>query len=289
MNTTSTIAPSVLTSVLVWIHEENAGQLVAGHGYPSAPEGPPTSELVQVAIQERRSAIRSIDNGGIEIALPILITNEVVAVVLFTVQTSEACKIALERWSRTDRDELGLSESAYRGLAHFETISPYVKFPRGSGLPGETWDDRKSRIIARIDQSKAFMRAAGARKEGLRYGLGIPVMTTEHELEDVLVILSTIDFPFQQAMETWLPSENQTELNLAQSSYAVGISTPHRTTVSYGDGIVGLCYASRIPVIMHNANDDASLVPLFDQGVRFALALPIFNGDRLVQVLTIFG
>ncbi|MFN3152167.1 hypothetical protein [Bremerella sp.] len=286
---TTTIAPSVLTSVSVWIHNENAGQLVPGYGFPSAPEGPPDHDLMQVAINERRSAIRSVDAETIEIALPILITNEVVAAILFTVHTTEDCKIGLERWSRTDRDELGLTESAYRGLQHFETISPYVKFPRGSGLPGETWDDRKSRIIARIDQAKAFMRAAGARKEGLRYGLGIPVMATEHELECVLVILSTVDFPFQQAMETWLPSEDQTELKLVQSSYAVGISSPQRSAVSYGEGIVGQCYASRVPVMMHSADEDASLVPLFDQGARFALALPIFNGDRLVQVLTLFG
>ncbi|WDI41159.1 GAF domain-containing protein [Bremerella sp. P1] len=286
---TTTIAPSVLTSVSVWIHNENAGQLAPACGYPAAPEGPPTHDLIQVSINERRSAIRSVDDSTIEIALPILITNEVVAAILFTVHASDDCKIGLERWSRTERDELGLADSAYRGLAHFETISPYVKFPRGSGLPGETWDDRKSRIIARIDQAKAFMRAAGARKEGLRYGLGIPIMATEHELECVLVILSTADFPFQQAMETWLPSEDQTELSLVQSSYAVGISSPQRATVSYGEGIVGQCYASRIPVMMHSAEDDASLVPLFDQGARFALALPIFNGDRLVQVLTLFG
>ncbi|MEW4561661.1 GAF domain-containing protein [Bremerella sp. JC770] len=286
---TTTIAPSVLANVAVWVHDETAGQLVSSCGFPSAPEGFPTNDLVQTSINERRSAIRNGEDGSIEIALPILLTNEVAAAVLFTVQVADDCKIALERWTRTDREELGLTESAYRGLKHFETISPYVKFPRGSGLPGETWDDRKSRIIARIDQSKAFMRAAGARKEGLRYGLGIPVMTTEHELGDVLVILSTVDFPFQQAMETWLPSEDQTELNLVQSSYAVGISTPQRLTVSYGEGIVGQCYASRIPVMMHNSEEDKSLVPLFDQGARFALALPIFNGDRLVQVLTLFG
>jgi len=286
---TTTIAPSVLSSAMVWVHDANAGQLVSACGYPTAPEGPPTHELVQLSIQQRRSAIRSPDAHTLEIALPILITNEVVAAVLFTVHAADDCKIALERWSRTDRDELGLTESAYRGLKHFETISPYVKFPRGSGLPGETWDDRKSRIIARLDQSKAFMRAAGARKEGLRYGLGIPIMATEHELESVLVILSTVDFPFQQAMETWLPSEDQTELTLVQSSYAVGIAAPQRSTVSYGDGIVGECYASRIPVMTDTAEEDPSLVPLFDQGARFALALPIFNGDRLVQVLTLFG
>ncbi len=286
---TTTLAPSVLTGVSVWIHDANAGHLLPAGGFPAAPEGPPTHELVQTAIAGRRSAIRSIDANNFEIALPILITNEVVAVVLFTTGVADDGKIALERWSRTERDELGLSESAYRGLAHFETISPYVKFPRGSGLPGETWDDRKARIIARIDQSKAFMRAAGARKEGLRYGLGIPIMATEHELEDVLVILSTVDFPFQQAMETWLPSDDQTELSLVQSSYAVGISSPQRNKVNYGDGIVGQCYASRIPVMMHDADDDSSLIPLFDQGVRFALALPIFNGDRLAQVLTLFG
>ncbi|MBA2113978.1 GAF domain-containing protein [Bremerella alba] len=286
---TTTIAPSVLTNISVWVHNENAGQLIAACGYPAAPEGPPNHDLIQQAISERRSAIRSVGEDTLEIALPILITNEVVAAILFTVHATDDCKIALERWSRTDRDELGLTESAYRGLQHFETISPYVKFPRGSGLPGETWDDRKSRIIARIDQSKAFMRAAGARKEGLRYGLGIPIMATEHELECVLVILSTVDFPFQQAMETWLPSEDQTELSLVQSSYAVGITPPPRSAVSYGEGIVGQCYASRIPVMMHNADDDATLVPLFDQGARFALALPIFNGDRLVQVLTLWG
>lgn len=286
---TTTLAPSVLTGVSVWIHDENAGHLLPACGFPTAPEGAPTHTLVQTAINDRRSAIRSVDANTLEVALPILITNEVVAAVLLTAGIADDGKIALERWSRTERDELGLSESAYRGLAHFETISPYVKFPRGSGLPGETWDDRKARIIARIDQSKAFMRAAGARKEGLRYGLGIPIMATEHELEDVLVILSTVDFPFQLAMETWVPSDDQTELSLVQSSYAVGVSSPQRAKVNYGDGIVGQCYASRIPVMMNDAQEDTSLIPLFDQGARFALALPIFNGDRLAQILTLFG
>lgn len=286
---TMTIAPSVLANIAIWIHDEQSGQLLPSLGFPETPSGPPENELVQTSIQERRSAVRSLNDNTLEIALPVLITNEVVAAILFTIDCPDGCKIAIERWARTDRDELGLCDSAYRGLEHFEIISPYVKFPRGSGLPGETWDDRKARIIARLDQSKAFMRAAGARKEGLRYGLGIPVMTTEHELESVLVLLSTVDFPILHGMETWLPNEDQLELSLGQSCYAVGISPRSQSTCPYGEGLVGQCMASRIPVLVHSADEDSSLVPMFEQGSRFALAIPIFNGDRLVQVLTMFG
>ncbi|MEW4455905.1 hypothetical protein AB1L30_24770 [Bremerella sp. JC817] len=285
---TSTIAPTIVANTTVWIYDETAGGLVASAGFPDMPAGALHHDFVMAAVAERRAMVRSVSDDTLEIAMPLLLTGEAAGAVLFTVHTPPECKIAIEIWTRTERDELGLHQSVYRGLERFERISPYVKFPRGSGLPGETWDDRKSRIIARLDQSKAFMRAAGAREEGLRYGLGIPVMATEHELDSVLVILSTVDFPFQQAMETWVPNADQTELSRVQTSYAEGIKPSERDQVAYGEGLIGQCFASRIPQLTTSADEDASLGPIFDQGARFALALPVFNGDRLVQIVTLF-
>ncbi len=286
---TTTITESVITHVQVWTYDLEQEKFTPCDGYPEAPYGELQHDLLQTAIQERRSALRNLEDHAIEIALPIPITQEVVAAVLFTIRTAEGCKIAIERWTRTERDELGLAEAAYRGMEHFARISPYVKFPRGSGLPGETWDDRSCRIIARIDQAKAFMRAAGARKEGLRYGLGIPTMKTEHELESVLLLLSTVDFPLLLACETWKPTADQSQLTLAQSCYALGVDAPKVDEVAYGEGIVGECIASRIPVYRSEPENDLALAKLFDQGARFALALPIFNGDQLVQVLQLIG
>lgn len=286
---TITIAQSVLTHVQVWTYDLQREAFRPYDGYPEAPYGELQHDLLQTAIRERRSAIRSVGDEAIEIALPIPITDEVIAAVLFTIRTAEDCKIAIERWTRTERDELGLAEAVYRGMEHFARISPYVKFPRGSGLPGETWDARVCRILARIDQAKAFMRAAGARKEGLRYGLGIPTMATEHELESVLLLLSTVDFPLLLACETWTPAADASQLTLAQSCYALGVAAPQVDEVAYGEGIVGECIASRLPGLRREPENDPALAKLFDQGARFALALPIFNGDRLVQVLQLIG
>lgn len=286
---TTTIAESVLTHVQLWIYDLEQEKFLPRGGFPEAPYGELQHDLLQTAIDERRSAVRDLGTEAIEIALPIAISESVIAAVLLTIRTDEGCKIAIERWTRTERDELGLAEACYRSLEHFARISPYVKFPRGSGLPGETWDDRSCRIIARIDQAKAFMRAAGARKEGLRYGLGIPTMKSEHELESVLLLLSTVDFPLLLSYETWKPSDDQSQLTLGQSCYALGIDAPKADQIAYGEGIVGECFASRLPVYRSEPDNDMALVKLFDQDARFALALPIFNGDQLVQVLQLIG
>ncbi|MCA9262041.1 MAG: GAF domain-containing protein, partial [Planctomycetales bacterium] len=188
---------------------------------------------------------------------------------------------AFEVWGRNHRDELGLAASYYAGLERFGLVSQYVKFPRGSGLPGETWVSRFPKLISRLGQSPRFMRAAGAKAEGLATALSIPVMRTALELDSVVMALSSTRAPIARVFEIWARDSDDDSLRICQADYGGYIDLqPSSARLRYrvGEGFAGKAWESGRPqvTLQWEALEEARGDGPARYGLTSAVAIPVF-------------
>src|SRR6185295_12427625 len=128
-------------------------------------------------------------------------------------------------------------------------LSRAMRFVRGEGLPGSTWERGRPRIIADLTTSSSFMRAAAARESDVRSGLSLPVFRGE-SVSHVLLFLSTEATPLARAFEVWTPDRDGM-LQLEQSYYGPGLESfaeaSRLTAFAPGAGLPGRVLASSIP------------------------------------------
>lgn len=68
----------------------------------------------------------------------------------------------------------------------FVTATRTHHFARGEGLPGRVWESGEPMWVTEITAEPMFMRAAAARREGLRSGIAIPLVDREGGVPGVL-------------------------------------------------------------------------------------------------------
>lgn len=226
---------------------------------------------------ESRSLRLEQSGDRVYLALPCATTEALRGVVELSFQLPEEAIAAFEVWRRDDRDELYLEQGIYRSLDYIERITPYVKFPRRSGLPGEVWENRLAKGVNNLGNSPNFMRSAGARSAGLDFGLGLPLMKTEHELASVLLLLGSYRLPLFSAVEVWLLDQEGTGLERAQLIALEGAEeTPARLRL--GEGAAGYAAAARMPKLMPTGDATAP---------AWQAAFPQFVGNKLASVVCV--
>jgi len=240
-----------------------------------------------------------------QVGIPILRGGVCIAVVLFLCDDGDRSLGAFEIWERNERDELGLQSGHYANLDRFSRMSKYIKFPRRAGLPGITWEKRHPQLIEGIGSSKEFIRAAGARAGGLKVALSMPVMRAAHELNAVLLFLSSSKTPLASVFEIWtqLPSTPPSDeaegtdtpappakLQIEQSSYGPYIELApacRQLECEEGQGIAGRVFSTGLPWI---TNDLPSMEPdranmLRDNDLNTGVGIPVYVGDSLESVV----
>ena len=220
------------------------------------------------------------------VAAPVIKNGEVQAIVVFLCGDREGAQGAFEVWRRTDRDELGLDGGYYAHLERFGAVSRFVKFPRGSGLPGEVWNERFPKIIARLGESPNFMRAAGARAEALDVGVGLPIMRSTHDLAEVLVMLSSNATPIARAFELWVLDEQSEVARLRLHSGSYGDMTQladqsRELSFALDEGFVGRVWRTEEPQLATDiaSQESARAASLREYDFHTALGMPIFIGS----------
>lgn len=239
-----------------------------------------------------------------QIAIPVVRNCTCIAVLLFLCDDGKRSQGAFEIWGRNEREELSLEEAYHANLDRFGRVSKYVKFPRRAGLPGITWEKRHPQIIEGLGTSKNFIRAAGARAEGLSVALSFPIMRTAHELDSILLILSSSKTPLARAFEIWVPtsveqatesdpdnpSPAQTSLRIQQASYGPYIDLAPACRKLERDQCVGLAgkvYSGGLPWI---TDDLASIEPdradlLQQNEMNVGIGIPVYVGESLEAVV----
>ncbi|MCC9608162.1 hypothetical protein LOC68_01375 [Blastopirellula sp. JC732] len=211
------------------------------------------------------------------LAIPCATSEALRGVVEMTFQLPPEAIAAFEIWKRNDREELKLEQGIYRSLDYIERITPFVRFPRRSGLPGDVWENRLAGCVNNLGASPNFMRSAGARSAGLDFGLCLPFMKTEHELASVLLVMGSYQLPLVSEVEIWLLDQEGTGLERKHRIAMEGAAeTP--TKMRLGEGAAGYAAAARIPKLF-KSEDDAS--------PAWQVAFPQFVGNRLSSVVSV--
>ncbi|QDU90452.1 hypothetical protein Pla175_38560 [Pirellulimonas nuda] len=232
------------------------------------------------------------------IAVPCLHRQQVAGVVTFLCDHGQDAEGAFEVWRRNQRDELALSGSYYANLDRFGLISQYVKFPKRAGLPGKVWSEQSPKLVGNLGSSKEFMRAAGARAEGLNAALGLPIFSSPLEIDSVVCLLSSARSPIASVIEVWTPAEPDDEgtdsLTLRSAFYGPYVDlapAASQRRLSRGEGLAGRAWQEMAPV----ATDDAPAFEtargrrLSEYGLSTGLGFPVFVGERLAAVVTLIG
>ena len=181
-------------------------------------------------------------------------------------------------------------------MPHFARISPYVKFPHGSGLPGKVWDKHFPAMLSDLGASAKFVRALEERDGEHFAGVGLPIMASEYELSSVVLMLSSELTPIARAFEAWAVDTSDEQGCMRLESYMYPRSAaPFRETSkdAYfcpGEGLVGKAWASCTPIAVERLEDVESerVVSAKYCGLESAIALPICAGRNIRGVFVMY-
>ncbi|TWT89772.1 hypothetical protein Mal64_01510 [Pseudobythopirellula maris] len=229
------------------------------------------------------------------IAIPCLSGERLHGVVVFLCDHNSNAQGAFEVWRRNDRDELSLENGYHANLERFGKVSQYVKFPRGAGLPGKTREARFPQLIGNVGASKEFMRAAGAKAEGLASALSLPIMRGTLDIDSVVLMLSAAKTPIAHCFEIWAPAEGSsptgTVWRLASGVYGpfVDLGPPSATMrLAPGQGLVGRAAQTGAPLVSTRLPDfePGRGDQLGEYGLNTGVALPFYQGERIAAIVT---
>ena len=259
--------------------------------------------IIGQAAEQRIPILHAAESHGIDDELHALAPTHMVAIPTMQEQTcrgvvtllcSEAdhCQGAIEVWRPNERSELAITDSWYANLEHFGLVSQFVKFPRRAGLPGKVWESRFPRVMASIGTSKDFVRAAGAKAEGLSTAVGIPVMRSAREIEAVLIMLSTQRSPIASVIEVWAPEPKSAALRVISADYGPYIDLDpisRKLLLEKGQGVAGRVFADGAPWVATDLTEIESVrgEAFHDYRFEWCFGLPIYVGKELFGVVTL--
>lgn len=230
--------------------------------------------------------------GPVVVGVPIIAEDELKAVLTLEVECLDEASGAIEIWSRDSRDELALTGAVFSNLNRFARVTQHVRFPRASGLPGESWEDREPKLISGLGRSPGFMRASGARVGGLEVGLALPIMTTEHNLHSVLVFLSSTRSPIAKVFEIWDVDDKQLRLRNCVSTGCAAVQREAEVmTYACGEGFVGRVIEAGIPVVTDDVEslDRKRAASLRADRIRIGIGIPVYVGTFLKSVVVLLN
>ena len=230
------------------------------------------------------------------VAIPIFAGDVLKAVVgLFFGRDADDTVGAIELWhNEADHShELSLADGYYGAASAFEFNSRKMKFPRGYGLPGRAWKAEAPIVIAGLSESPKFLRARDAASSGIGFALAIPY-TPNDKSTWVITFLSSFDTPFARRFEIWKTGAAGDSLSF-DSGYCtsgadlVKIFTGH--AVKPGEGCLGRCLATGMPLIIGNLGQDSCgpAAAAMKAGLKEAVILPVFRNSELHAVIALYS
>lgn len=292
---TATYQP-IISAAEVWTAAEGSQSLRPDTSLSEMPENV-AGRIVERAAAELGPVILSSDeldgaDGMALMGIPVIVEKKLKACLVLSIFCPEESMGAFEIWSRDNRDELGLNGAVFAGLSRFASISEHVKFPRGSGLPGQSWEQRQALLITGLGSSPNFMRAAGARAGGLDVGVGLPVMTTEHDLNSVILLLSSRDTPIAKVFEIWDVEGRSISLRAgAEVDCEATLEEARSLSYTIGEGLVGKVVETGVPFVTDDlpAVERKRLASLHADEISSVIAMPIYVGESIKSVFVMFN
>jgi len=228
------------------------------------------------------------------VGIPVWNGDELRAVVVMLCGSRDQTGGCIEVWEADDNlRELFHAAGYYGKIRGFSDLSRLLRFQRGRGLPGITWQERIPQIITDAESSTSFLRSAAARDAGVKAGLGIPIFHGT-AIKQVLLLLSAQATPLARAFEVWVRNPDD-RLELVQSAYTEGLEgfaeASRSLTLARDEGLPGRAYSTALPIVFDTLFTDA--FPRRDAavqaGLEVGLAFPVHNGKRVVAVVVLLS
>lgn len=224
------------------------------------------------------------------VALPIFNGLQPMAVIVLFCGDDREHIGAIEVW-HTPRDsiEMGLVDGYYGTAEALEWSYRHIKFMRGIGLPGQTWDTGMPVIMEDLGRSRRFLRWESTERVGINRGVGIPC-GRDGEGAWVLTLLSALGTPIARRFETWVPDSSRNALTFA-GGYCEDISD---VAAVYGyialpptAGTLGQVWQSGVPAISTDLSTEPEpiAVSAADAGLTTMVAVPVIAAGTLKAIV----
>jgi hypothetical protein len=272
-----------VNNVEVWLPEGNQIVLAARATLPSVNHGPPRPArhcrygegLAGAAWASRRALIWSdrdasslaLSADGVHVGIPCFAGQRLSGVVTLALTAPATGPGCLELWRPVDALSVLEHEAGhYPGLGEFERLSLLLQFPRGTGLPGRTWESGDCQVVADVTRSDAFLRADWAARAKLEVGVGLPIYAGA-SVTQVLTLLAGGERAFVGALDSFVVAGDRLSAATLLSE-AGRRSAPTPVIAALADQV----RESGAPTVANTTNE-------------ILLALPIHDGSRLRSVV----
>jgi hypothetical protein len=217
---------------------------------------------------------------------PVFRNGEIISIAVCETKSMNEIGGVIELWQPVGRyEEVRLTSGAFGKLERFQNVSCFVRFEKGSGLPGQVWASGRSMIHDDLSNHPAFLRAAGASADSLQIAIGIPIIGDDFVA--ALVMISPGVTPLARGFEIWSAEENG--FRLIQATYPdldVDLRLKVGEIFEPLEGLPGL--ASEHGGMTTTENDRFLYAGRNSStGMDSALSIPTYHGDRLDSVTTL--
>jgi len=173
----------------------------------------------------------------------------------------------------------------------FRDASNSMRFAIDEGLPGKTWAERRPLIWTDLSNAH-FKRTELVADAGLACAVSIPIYAGEFLLGVVILFCGGVD-SVTGVVEVWRNRDfYDTELHVLDGYYGKLEKFEYisrHLTMMRGHGLPGLAWSQASPLIMLNLAQSNGFVRsriAAENNLSTGLAIPFFNADRDVQVVT---
>lgn len=184
----------------------------------------------------------------------------------------------LEIWNvANELDVLKHGQGYYVHCAELERFSPWIQFPRGTGLPGLTWLSGDAQVMADVRKSNAFIRAGLAARCGLKPGIGVPLYR-DRKVIQVLALIGAEQRSFMSGAEIYHPQGGELGAATLFDWSGRGSTTGESFADAAGRRLAAQALDSGLPALAEAKSPE---------GREISLALPVHDRKGLKQILVL--
>lgn len=190
-----------------------------------------------------------------------------------------------------ERTRLEFSAGLYGDLADFKAASEQQQFAYNEGLPGKAWAAGHPIVLSKFEHSY-FKRTAAAKKAGLTCGIAIPVFSGDF-LMAVVVFLCGDDEEHAGAIEVWRNNPESADTLSVMDGYYGTLqhfeALSRQTSMSKGQGLAGLAWASGMPVLVDDIGKAATFIRAADAqqaGISMGIGIPVSGNPGHSYIMT---
>ncbi|MDA8744587.1 GAF domain-containing protein [Rubripirellula amarantea] len=189
-------------------------------------------------------------------------------------------------------EEVALRGGYFAHLERFSNVSSFIRFERGSGLPGQAWASGQAVIHDDLPNHPGFLRAAGASAGLLETAIALPVLDDD-VLMTIVVLISSKATPIARGYEVWnVLADKFVMEGAAYQGLDASLQLPRDTELSLNAGLPGLALEHGGATISTNAQallagrqcDEGTDV---SETINGGLAIPTYKGETLSSVTTL--